>query len=66
MLHCMSKHKLLDVSFLFGLKVCRICLKQLSPKKCPFDNTQILRKIEELPVNFALLQLVSTYIIKCT
>ena len=38
--------------------VCKACLSKLPQKRCPFDQTTISRDIEELPVNFALLQLV--------
>ena len=35
-----------------------MCLEKLPQKKCPFDQNPISREIDELPVNFALLQLV--------
>ncbi len=41
-----------------GHTVCKSCLAKLHHKKCPFDQNVITREIEELPVNFALLQLV--------
>ena len=41
-----------------GHTVCKTCLSNLQQKKCPFDQNTIMRAIDELPVNFALLQLV--------
>ena len=41
-----------------GHTVCRLCLGKLHQKKCPFDQSLITRDVEDLPVNFALLQLV--------
>ena len=41
-----------------GHTVCKTCLSKLHQKKCPFDQSQITRKIDELPANYALLQLV--------
>lgn len=38
--------------------VCKTCLSKLHRKQCPFDQTTINTDIENLPVNFALLQLV--------
>ncbi|XP_038046230.1 uncharacterized protein LOC119720576 isoform X2 [Patiria miniata] len=41
-----------------GHTVCKMCLGQLHRKQCPFDQTEITRDIDELPANYALLQLV--------
>lgn len=41
-----------------GHTVCKTCLSNLQRKQCPFDQTGINTDIENLPVNFALLQLV--------
>ncbi|XP_014666501.1 PREDICTED: roquin-1-like [Priapulus caudatus] len=41
-----------------GHTVCKACLLKLQCLQCPYDQTQISREIEELPVNSALLQLV--------
>uniref|UniRef100_A0A9J7YKB3 RING-type E3 ubiquitin transferase n=1 Tax=Cyprinus carpio carpio TaxID=630221 RepID=A0A9J7YKB3_CYPCA len=42
-----------------GHTVCKMCLNKLHRKACPFDQTTISTDIEQLPVNTALLQLVS-------
>ncbi|XP_051977883.1 roquin-1a [Xyrauchen texanus] len=42
-----------------GDTVCKMCLNKLHRKACPFDQTAINTDIEQLPVNTALLQLVS-------
>ncbi|XP_055072721.2 roquin-1a isoform X1 [Misgurnus anguillicaudatus] len=42
-----------------GHTVCKMCLNKLHRKACPFDQTAINTDIELLPVNTALLQLVS-------
>ncbi|XP_030647541.1 roquin-1a [Chanos chanos] len=39
--------------------VCKMCLNKLHRKACPFDQTPISTDIEQLPVNTALLQLVT-------
>ena len=41
-----------------GHTVCKLCLVKLPQRKCPFDQSLITRNLEDLPVNFALLQLV--------
>ena len=41
-----------------GHTVCKSCLTSLHQKRCPFDQSVISRDLEDLPVNFALLQLV--------
>lgn len=41
-----------------GHTVCRTCLNNLHCKQCPFDQAIINTDLEELPVNYALLQLV--------
>ena len=41
-----------------GHTVCKVCLSGLRQMKCPFDQNAIMREIDELPVNLALLQLV--------
>lgn len=45
-----------------GHTVCKTCLSNLHRKQCPFDQTGINTEIENLPVNFALLQLVGASI----
>lgn len=42
-----------------GHTICRGCLSNLHRKQCPFDQTNISIDIENLPINTALLQLVS-------
>ena len=46
------------ISLACGHTVCRTCLSKFQQKKCPFDQSLITRDIDELPSNFALLQLV--------
>ena len=46
------------ISLACGHTVCRSCLCKLQQRKCPFDQSLISRDVEDLPVNFALLQLV--------
>ncbi|XP_069705401.1 roquin-1 [Periplaneta americana] len=41
-----------------GHTVCKTCLSNLHRKQCPFDQTSINTDIDNLPINFALLQLV--------
>ncbi|XP_022094877.1 uncharacterized protein LOC110981556 [Acanthaster planci] len=41
-----------------GHTVCKMCLGKFHRKQCPFDQTEITRDIDELPANYALLQLV--------
>ncbi|XP_055537289.1 roquin-1 [Wyeomyia smithii] len=43
-----------------GHTICRTCLTTLHKKQCPFDQTIITTELDNLPVNNALLQLVST------
>ncbi|UYV73298.1 RC3H1 [Cordylochernes scorpioides] len=43
-----------------GHTLCRHCLAKLQRKQCPFDQTAISTDISQLPVNSALLQLVSS------
>uniref|UniRef100_A0A8D8CW58 RING-type E3 ubiquitin transferase n=2 Tax=Culex pipiens TaxID=7175 RepID=A0A8D8CW58_CULPI len=43
-----------------GHTICRTCLATLHRKQCPFDQTIITTDLDNLPVNNALLQLVST------
>ncbi|XP_062575406.1 roquin-1-like isoform X1 [Saccostrea cucullata] len=50
------------VSLACGHTVCRTCLLNLPQKKCPFDQCAITRDVSELPVNYALLQLVGAAI----
>ncbi|KDR20501.1 roquin-1 [Zootermopsis nevadensis] len=45
-----------------GHTVCKTCLSNLHRKQCPFDQTSINTDIENLPINFALLQLVGTIV----
>ncbi|KAI7791144.1 roquin-1a [Triplophysa rosa] len=47
-----------------GHTVCKMCLNKLHRKACPFDQTAINTDIEQLPVNTALLQLVSGQVLK--
>uniref|UniRef100_A0A8C1ZB44 RING-type E3 ubiquitin transferase n=1 Tax=Cyprinus carpio TaxID=7962 RepID=A0A8C1ZB44_CYPCA len=47
-----------------GHTVCKMCLNKLHRKACPFDQTTISTDIEQLPVNTALLQLVSGQVLK--
>ncbi|KAG4070988.1 hypothetical protein HA402_001425 [Bradysia odoriphaga] len=42
-----------------GHTICRTCLATLHRKQCPFDQTLITTDLDNLPVNYALLQLVS-------
>ncbi|CAH1272135.1 RC3H1 [Branchiostoma lanceolatum] len=42
-----------------GHTVCKTCLGQFHSKQCPFDQTTITVDTDVLPVNFAILQLVS-------
>ncbi|WAR01984.1 RC3H2-like protein [Mya arenaria] len=46
------------ISLACGHTVCRTCLSKFQQKKCPFDQSLISRDLDELPSNFALLQLV--------
>ncbi|KAL5012353.1 hypothetical protein ScPMuIL_010904 [Solemya velum] len=46
------------ISLACGHTVCKTCLDKLHQKKCPFDQNTVTRDIEDLPANFALLQLV--------
>lgn len=39
--------------------ICKVCLSNLHRKQCPFDQTNITIDIDSLPVNTALLQLVT-------
>ncbi|XP_017769975.1 PREDICTED: roquin-1 isoform X3 [Nicrophorus vespilloides] len=43
-----------------GHTICKACLSNLHRKQCPFDQTIISIDIESLPINTALLQLVSS------
>ncbi|XP_054276070.1 roquin-1-like [Macrosteles quadrilineatus] len=47
------------VSLACAHTVCKTCLVNLHRKQCPFDQTAITTELEKLPVNTALLQLVS-------
>ncbi|XP_037933035.1 GATA zinc finger domain-containing protein 14 [Teleopsis dalmanni] len=40
--------------------ICRLCLGTIHNRQCPFDQTLITTDIENLPVNFALLQLIGS------
>ncbi|XP_026464499.1 roquin-2-like [Ctenocephalides felis] len=42
-----------------GHTICKTCLANLHRKQCPFDQTVIVTDINSLPVNSALLQLIS-------
>ncbi|XP_055700950.1 roquin-1 isoform X2 [Phlebotomus papatasi] len=42
-----------------GHTICRTCLGTLHRKQCPFDQTTITTDLDNLPINYALLQLVS-------
>jgi hypothetical protein len=50
------------ISLACGHTVCKTCLCNLPQKRCPFDQNTILRDITELPVNYALLQLVGAVV----
>lgn len=54
-----NEHFHRPISLACGHTVCKTCLSKLQQRKCPFDQSLITRDIEELPANFALLQLVS-------
>ncbi|XP_044734372.1 roquin-1 [Chrysoperla carnea] len=45
-----------------GHTICKACLSNLHRKQCPFDQTTISTDITNLPVNYALLQLVGATI----
>lgn len=47
-----------------GHTICKACLSNLHRKQCPFDQTTISIDIENLPVNYALLQLVGASVPK--
>ena len=53
-----NETRLRPISLACGHTVCKTCLSKLQQNQCPFDQTHISRPIEDLPVNFALLQLV--------
>ncbi|XP_017135289.1 roquin-1 [Drosophila miranda] len=42
-----------------GHTICKLCLTTLYNRQCPFDQTQIVTDIDNLPTNHALLQLVA-------
>lgn len=48
------------ISLACGHTVCKTCLLKFQQRKCPFDQSPISRNIDELPANYALLQLVSS------
>ncbi|XP_065225766.1 roquin-2 isoform X2 [Planococcus citri] len=48
------------ISLACGHTVCKLCLSKLQIKQCPFDQTAITIDLNDLPVNYALLQLVSS------
>ncbi|CAG9801057.1 unnamed protein product [Chironomus riparius] len=41
-----------------GHTICKNCLATLHRKQCPFDQTSITKDLDNLPINYALLQLV--------
>ncbi|KAL7733486.1 hypothetical protein ACLKA6_004956 [Drosophila palustris] len=41
-----------------GHTICKLCLTTLYNRQCPFDQTLIVTEIDNLPINYALLQLV--------
>lgn len=47
------------ISLSCGHSICKGCLSNLHRKQCPFDQTNINIDIENLPINSALVQLVS-------
>lgn len=49
------------VSLACGHTMCKTCLRGLSCKQCPFDQTTIGCDIDNLPENLALLQLTPNY-----
>ena len=54
-----NEHLHRPISLACGHTVCKTCLSKLQQRKCPFDQSLITRDIDDLPANFALLQLVS-------
>ncbi|XP_036338054.1 roquin-2 [Rhagoletis pomonella] len=50
----------LPISLGCGHTICRQCLANLHNRQCPFDQTTITTDVDNLPINNALLQLVST------
>ncbi|XP_004525482.1 roquin-2 isoform X1 [Ceratitis capitata] len=50
----------LPISLGCGHTICRQCLATLHNRQCPFDQTSITTDVDNLPINNALLQLVST------
>nr|XP_014098248.2 roquin-2 [Bactrocera oleae] len=50
----------LPISLGCGHTICRQCLSTLHNRQCPFDQTSITTDVDNLPINNALLQLVST------
>ncbi|XP_052873703.1 hornerin-like [Anopheles cruzii] len=46
-----------------GHTICRTCLATLHHRQCPFDQTVISTDLDYLPINNALLQLVSTPVV---
>ncbi|XP_053954056.1 roquin-1 [Anastrepha ludens] len=50
----------LPISLGCGHTICRQCLATLHNRQCPFDQTTITTDVDNLPINNALLQLVST------
>ncbi|XP_069120187.1 uncharacterized protein [Argopecten irradians] len=53
---------LCPISLACSHTICKTCLSKLQQKKCPFDQNLINRSIAELPINYALLQLVGVAI----
>ncbi|KAH8366212.1 hypothetical protein KR093_010201 [Drosophila rubida] len=43
-----------------GHTICKLCLSTLYNRQCPFDQTLIVTDIDNLPINYALLQLVGS------
>ncbi|XP_060652202.1 roquin-1 [Drosophila nasuta] len=43
-----------------GHTICKLCLTTLYNRQCPFDQTLIVTEIDNLPINYALLQLVGS------
>ena len=55
-----STHR--PISLSCGHTICKTCLIKLQQKKCPFDQNSIDLEPEDLPINFALLQLVGVVV----
>ena len=57
-----DEHVNQPVSLGCGHCLCKFCLSRSESSKCPFDKTPITYDIENLPVNYAILQLIGVAI----